>query len=153
MRGLSGRTAVVTGGATLIGQAVVRAFPEAGANVAVDDIDEAAGALTAGLGAQGLLVNTDLRSDEQIDTFASRTVECFGGIDILVNLACSYVDAGFASSRADWLESYGVKGGIYLAQVGLRVVRQGRSTAGGAGERAGSAGRRPVGRGLAIRLR
>ena len=107
MRGLSGRTAVVTGGATLIGQAVVRAFAEAGANVAVADIDEAAGALTAGLGAQGLFVNTDLR-DEQINTFTSRTVECFGGIDILVNLACSYVDDGFASSRADWLESYDV---------------------------------------------
>jgi len=108
MRGLSGRTAVVTGGATLIGQAVVRAFAEAGANVAVADIDDAAGELTAGLGTRGLFVNTDLRSDEQINTFTSRAVECFRGIDILVNLACSYVDDGFASSRADWLESYDV---------------------------------------------
>jgi NAD(P)-dependent dehydrogenase (short-subunit alcohol dehydrogenase family) len=108
MRGLSGRTAVVTGGATLIGQAVVRAFAEAEANVAVADIDEAAGELAAGLGARGLFVSTDLRSDEQINTFTSRAVECFGGIDILVNLACSYVDDGFASSRADWLESYDV---------------------------------------------
>ena len=108
MRGLSGRTAVVTGGATLIGQAVVRAFAEAGANVAVADIDDAAGELTAGLGARGLFVNTDLRSDEQINTFTSRAVECFRGIDILINLACSYVDDGFASSRADWLESYDV---------------------------------------------
>ena len=108
MRGLSGRTAVVTGGATLIGQAVVRAFAEAGANVAVADIDDAAGQLTAGLGARGLFVNTALRSDEQINTFTSRAVECFRGIDILINLACSYVDDGFASSRADWLESYDV---------------------------------------------
>jgi NAD(P)-dependent dehydrogenase (short-subunit alcohol dehydrogenase family) len=36
------------------------------------------------------------------------TVKRFGGIDILVNLASSYVDEGFASSREDWLESLNV---------------------------------------------
>lgn len=109
MDGLDGKTAVVTGGATLIGAAVVRSFREAGANVAVADVDSEGGeALVAELGDGVLFVATDLRDDEQIERFVAATVERFGGIDVLVNLACSYVDDGFASSRADWLESFDV---------------------------------------------
>ena len=52
MRGLSGKTAVVTGGATLIGAGVVRAFCEAGVRVAVADIDAEGGA-APGAGARG----------------------------------------------------------------------------------------------------
>jgi NAD(P)-dependent dehydrogenase (short-subunit alcohol dehydrogenase family) len=109
MDGLDGKTAVVTGGATLIGAAVVRSFREADANVAIADVDSEGGeALAAELGDGVLFVPTDLRDDEQIERFVTATVERFGGIDVLVNLACSYVDDGFASSRADWLESFDV---------------------------------------------
>ena len=102
MRGLSGKTAVVTGGATLIGRAVVEAFREAGANVAVADI------AAAELGNDVFFLETDIRDDDAIARFVDATVERFGGIDFLVNLACSYVDDGFASSREDWLESLNV---------------------------------------------
>ena len=44
MRGLSGKVAIVPGGATKIGQAVVRAFQEAGTRVMVADIDESGAA-------------------------------------------------------------------------------------------------------------
>jgi NAD(P)-dependent dehydrogenase (short-subunit alcohol dehydrogenase family) len=109
MRGLSGRTAAVTGGSTFIGQAVVRAFARAGTAVAVADIDAEGGeALARELGDQVLFRRTDLRSDDEIAAFVAATAERFGGIDLLVNLACSYVDEGFASTRADWLESYDV---------------------------------------------
>ena len=43
MRGLEGSTAIVTGGSTLIGQAVVRAFCARGTSVAIADIDADAG--------------------------------------------------------------------------------------------------------------
>ncbi|MGZ4387558.1 MAG: SDR family oxidoreductase, partial [Gaiellaceae bacterium] len=43
-----------------------------------------------------------------IEAFVAETVARFGGVDFLVNLACSYVDEGFASPRADWLESLNV---------------------------------------------
>lgn len=109
MRGLAGKTAVVTGGATVIGAAVVRAFTQAGANVAVADIDVGGGeALAAELGEHVLFLRTDIRDDGQIDSFVRAAAERFGGIDILVNLACSYVDDGLASPRADWLESLNV---------------------------------------------
>jgi NAD(P)-dependent dehydrogenase (short-subunit alcohol dehydrogenase family) len=102
VRGLSGKTAVVTGGSTLIGRAVVDAFREAGANVAVADI------APAELGDDVLFIETDIRDDAALSRFVDATVERFGGIDFLVNLACSYVDDGFASSREDWLESLNV---------------------------------------------
>ena len=105
MRGLSGKTAVVTGGATLIGRAVVEAFRAAEANVAVADID-AGGA--AKLPDDVLFLETDIRDDAAISRLVDATVERFGGIDFLVNLACSYVDDGFASTREDWLESLDV---------------------------------------------
>jgi NAD(P)-dependent dehydrogenase (short-subunit alcohol dehydrogenase family) len=105
VRGIQGSTAIVTGGATLIGQAVVRAFAERGANVAVADIDtEGAKSLPEGV----FFSDTDIRDDAQIDRFVADVVERFGGVDFLVNLACSYVDDGAASPREDWLESLNV---------------------------------------------
>ena len=106
---LDGKTAIVTGGATLIGAAVVRALHAAGANVAVADIDEAGGrGLSDELGERVLFEAVDLRDDDRIAAFVSATADRFGGIDVLVNLAASYVDSGLASPRADWLESLNV---------------------------------------------
>lgn len=109
MTDLSSRTAIVTGGATLIGAAVVRALHTAGARVAVADIDEEGGRrLPDELGDGVLFEPTDIRDDGQIARLVDSAVQRFGGVDILVNLACSYVDEGLASSREDWLESLNV---------------------------------------------
>jgi NAD(P)-dependent dehydrogenase (short-subunit alcohol dehydrogenase family) len=106
---LDGRAAIVTGGATLIGRAVVRALHDAGASVAVADIDEEGGRAVADeLGERVLFVATDLREDAQIEALVAEATGRFGGLDILVNLATSYVDEGFASPREDWLESLNV---------------------------------------------
>ena len=122
MRGLDGKTAVVTGGATLIGAAVVRAFVAAGTRVAVADRDEEGGArLVDELGDAVLFEPTDIRDDAQLDRLAAATAARFGGIDFLVNLACSYVDEGLASPRADWLESLNVN--VASGAIAAQVVR------------------------------
>ena len=109
MPALDGRAAIVTGGATLIGRAVVRALHDAGASVAVADIDEEGGeALADELGEDVLLVPTDLRADAQVEALIANAVARFGGLDILINLATSYLYEGFASRREDWLESLNV---------------------------------------------
>lgn len=109
MRGLEGSTAIVTGGSTLIGRAVVRALVAHGARVAIADIDAAPGqALADELGDHVLFSETDIRDDAAIAAFVAATVDRFGGIDLLVNLACSYVDDGAVSPRSDWLESLNV---------------------------------------------
>jgi NAD(P)-dependent dehydrogenase (short-subunit alcohol dehydrogenase family) len=106
---LDGRAAIVTGGATLIGRAVVRALHDAGSSVTVADIDEDGGrAIADELGERLLFVPTDLRDDAQIEALVASAVDRFGGLDILVNLATSYVDEGFDSPREDWLESLNV---------------------------------------------
>ncbi|HZU21077.1 MAG TPA: SDR family oxidoreductase [Gaiellaceae bacterium] len=123
---LDAKTGIVTGGATLIGRGVVSALREAGANVAVGDIDEDGG---RALGDDVLFVPTDLRDDTQIAALVDETVARFGGIDILVNLACSYVDDGLASPREDWLESLNVN--VVSAAMTARAVRPHLKTRGG----------------------
>jgi NAD(P)-dependent dehydrogenase (short-subunit alcohol dehydrogenase family) len=106
---LDGKTAIVTGGATLIGAAVVRAFHDAGANVAVADVDAEGGErLAEELGERVLFSAADITDDEQVARFVAATAERFGGVDVLVNLATTYLDDALASSRADWLESLNV---------------------------------------------
>lgn len=113
MRGLSGKVAIVPGGCTKIGRAVVDAFVAAGVKVMVADIAPGEGF------AQGVAFQTcDLRDDAQIAALVQATKDRFGRIDFLVNVACSYLDNGAASTRAEWLESLNVNivGSVMLMQ-------------------------------------
>ena len=119
MNGLAGKTAIVTGGSTLIGQAVVRELHGHGMSVAIADIDDAPGAaLAAELGDRALFLHTDITQDAEITACVDAVADGFGGIDALVNLACSYLDEGFASPRADWLAALDVNvvGAVAMSQ-------------------------------------
>lgn len=108
-KGLAGKSAIVTGGATLIGAGLVRAFQEAGVRVLVADIDVERGEALAAEFPQGVVfLRTDISDDAQVPACIDAAVATHGGIDFLVNLACSYVDDGIHSSRADWLTSFNV---------------------------------------------
>jgi NAD(P)-dependent dehydrogenase (short-subunit alcohol dehydrogenase family) len=108
-RGLEGKGVVVTGGSTIIGQAVVRELHGQGASVAIADIDAARGeALASELGDRVLFLLTDITDDAQLGELVGAAVERFGRLDALVNLACTYVDDGFASPRDDWLTALDV---------------------------------------------
>jgi len=110
-KGLAGKAAIVTGGATIIGAAVVRALQEAGVRVTLADIDAEGGAqVAAACGGEGTVWfrRTDVTDDAQVRACADETAERFGRLDFLVNLACSYVDNGLASTRAEWLTTLDV---------------------------------------------
>jgi NAD(P)-dependent dehydrogenase (short-subunit alcohol dehydrogenase family) len=126
MRGLDGRVAIVPGGATMIGRAVVAAFRAAGTRVMVADIDAAAGAAMAGEGIG--FMPCDLRDDAQIAALVQATLAGFGRIDFLVNVACSYLDNGAASTRAEWLESFDVNvvGSVMLMQAARAELARNR---------------------------
>jgi NAD(P)-dependent dehydrogenase (short-subunit alcohol dehydrogenase family) len=113
MRGLAGKVAIVPGGCTKIGRAVVDGFVAAGAKVMVADI-----APDPGFGEGVAYQRCDLRDDGQIASLVAATKERFGRIDFLVNVACSYLDNGAASTRAEWLESLDVNivGSVMLMQ-------------------------------------
>jgi 2-hydroxycyclohexanecarboxyl-CoA dehydrogenase len=90
--GLQGKTAIVTGGASNIGKAIVEGLFEEGANVVIADVDEAQSErVVAQLNASGrdgaIFVRTDVGEREQVEAMAASTLEAFGQIDILVNNA------------------------------------------------------------------
>jgi NAD(P)-dependent dehydrogenase (short-subunit alcohol dehydrogenase family) len=119
MAEFSGKVAIVTGGATLIGAAVAESLVAAGACVVVADIDTDGGARVAeGLGARGLFIPTDVGDDAAIAAAVAATLARFGRIDVLVNAAACYIDQGAASPRADWAAAFNVNvfGGVALVQ-------------------------------------
>jgi NAD(P)-dependent dehydrogenase (short-subunit alcohol dehydrogenase family) len=80
---LDGKKALVTGGASGIGEAVSRVFTQAGASVVIADIDKSkAEALTAELSGASMVM-CDITDEESVrQTFAG-----LGNLDILVNNA------------------------------------------------------------------
>jgi NAD(P)-dependent dehydrogenase (short-subunit alcohol dehydrogenase family) len=129
MRGLTGKVAIVTGGATSIGAAIVRAFHAAGTKVVIADIDVDAGkALAAELGDGARCQRTDVTDDAEIAACVTAAVAVFGGIDFLINNACSFLDKGLQSSRAEWLTSLNVNlvgGAIFVREVAPHMRRRG----------------------------
>ena len=85
---LSGRIALVTGGARGIGARIAQAMAEQGASVYVADISaEGAGACAATLGAGARGVAMDVTDRKQVDATTAAIVLEHGAIDILVNNA------------------------------------------------------------------
>jgi NAD(P)-dependent dehydrogenase (short-subunit alcohol dehydrogenase family) len=121
MSELAGRTAIVTGGVTKIGQGVVVALREAGATVVVADIDPDGGSKLEPLGNGVHFSHTDIADDNALSRLIEQTVSDHGGIDILVNLACTYKDDGAGSDRGDWLEALNVN--LVSAVMASRAAR------------------------------
>ncbi len=127
---MRGKSAIVTGGATLIGAGVVRALHQAGVRVVVADINAEAGqALADELGEGVLFSRTDITDDAQVAACVALAAERHGGVNYLVNLACSYLDDGIASPREDWLASLNVN--LVSAVMVLKAVRPHFQQAGG----------------------
>ncbi len=88
---LNGRVAAVTGGAGLLGSEFCRALAEAGAQVAVVDLNEAAAAGVAGqlnqVGCRALPVQTDVTRPDSTRLMVETILGQFGRLDILVNSA------------------------------------------------------------------
>ena len=82
---LTGKTAVVTGGAKGIGAAVVRRFTADGANVVIADIDGVNGRELAEACGRALFVPCDVSQEEQVLAVLDAAESQFGPVDILVN--------------------------------------------------------------------
>ena len=84
---LQGQTALVTGGASGIGKAIVALLLKAGASVAVLDKDGAGAEAVAAQDKKSSAFQIDLSRTEGIPVVVNRVIEQFGKIDILVNCA------------------------------------------------------------------
>lgn len=91
---LSGKTAIVTGGAVGIGYGIACRLAEAGSNVVVADQNPAEAELAAkrlaDAGFEATPVRADVAEEPDVERMVATAVEKYGAVDILVNNAGIY---------------------------------------------------------------
>ena len=131
---LSGKVAIVTGGASGIGQGIAFRLAEAGANVMISDIDLDSAHRTAdqikAVGGRVQTIYADAGSVQDTQKTVQATLETFGRLDILVN------NAGFYPFRPlfdideeiwDRVLNVNLKGVFFYSQAAAReMIRGGR---------------------------
>lgn len=116
------KTAIVTGGASGIGEATVREFAARGAAVVLLDINEEAGERIAAelneQGQQAWFRPLDVSAQAACLTAVEQAAQKFGRVDYLVNSAVSFLTKGLDATTADWERSLGVnvRGGANMVQ-------------------------------------
>lgn len=138
MRSLAGKTLLITGGTRGIGLAIGLRAARDGANVAVlgktvephpklpGTIGEAADAIDRA-GGRGLGCPCDLRQDEQVAAAVARTVETFGGIDIVINNASAIFLSGTLETpmkRFDLMQQVNARATFLTSQLCLPHLLQ-----------------------------
>jgi NAD(P)-dependent dehydrogenase (short-subunit alcohol dehydrogenase family) len=85
---LTGKVAIVTGGASGIGAGIVERFLAEGARVVIADVERDRGEdFAATLGADAVFRLTDVSDPDQVGALVAAAVETFGGLDVMVNNA------------------------------------------------------------------
>lgn len=138
---LTGKVAVVTGGAGILGQKFCAGLAEFGAKVAVIDVDEAnakdlAARLVTDHGAEAIGVGCNIADRDSVVEMTKTVVGAFGGVDILHNNAATKSSdlAGFFAPFEDvsleiWREvmSVNLDGAFLVSQaIGLQMISQKR---------------------------
>ena len=126
---LKGRTSLVTGGGQGIGRAYAQALAEAGADVAIVDINPTTAKIAAdelaALGVRSLAIQTDVTVSEQVQRMVKTILDAWGHLDIGVN------NAGIGNwanaedmLEADWdkVIAVNLKGVFLCAQAEGRVM-------------------------------
>ncbi|CAN5326042.1 SDR family oxidoreductase [soil metagenome] len=107
MNRLESKVAIITGGASGIGEATARVFAREGAKVVISDVNESLGKaaaqrLTEG-GADAIFVRTDISNEDQVEALVKATVSRFGRLDtVLNNAGIGHPGLAHETSLADW---------------------------------------------------
>ena len=115
MEELAGKVAVVTGGASGIGRAMVDALLDEGMKVVIGDIEEQAldaalrSVAAAGKGDDIIGVVTDVADGASMEALAARTVEHFGAVHLVhLNAGVAAGGPAWTLSEKDWAWVLGV---------------------------------------------
>ena len=128
---LAGKVAVVTGGASGMGQSTVLRFIEEGASVVVADLNDKNGRATAELvGARGhadcvRFLRVDVAEEEQVEAAVQTAVSEFGGLDIMFNNAG--IGGAFGSILETEVEDWDFTFAALARSVFLGIKHAGRS--------------------------
>ena len=103
---VSGKVALVTGGASGLGKATARALAREGAQVVIADMNEAGAKELAGeLGGSALALRLDVRSEPDWQRAIAETLRAFGGLHVLVNNAGIVVVSSIEDTTLEQLRS------------------------------------------------
>lgn len=130
---LDGKKAFVTGGARGIGKAYATALAEAGADVAIVDLDREAAERTAGgleaLGVKSFALQADVTRPEQVDAMLAQCVKRMGAVHIaFCNAGISINTPAEDMTPDEWNAVLGVNlTGVFLTAqaAGRAMIRQG----------------------------
>lgn len=129
---LSGKSALVTGGARRIGREIALTLARAGADVAITYLNSPQEAIKTAaeikaLGVHGVAVRCDLRDSKAIPGAAKHTTSQLGKLDLLVNNAGAYQTRNFGEiSAEDWDEMFAVniRGAFLITQACEHELRR-----------------------------
>ena len=127
--GLSGRVAIVTGGASGIGRAVAEVLASAGARVVVGDLNGAGAKETAVAihesGGEAVAHEVDVARREQVDALIERATAEWGGLDVLCNVAGVPGDGPLGDLTEDEFDrvvAINLKGTLFACQAAVKVM-------------------------------
>lgn len=106
-----GKVAIVTGGASGLGRAIVTEFCKEGGRVLFTDIQEKSNELVESdkkIGFDTFFCQGDMADESFCKSCVEKTIEVYGRIDYLVNNAFSFTAAGIEASTEDWFRSFEV---------------------------------------------
>jgi NAD(P)-dependent dehydrogenase (short-subunit alcohol dehydrogenase family) len=131
MGSLTGKRALITGGASGIGRATALLFAREGAAVSVVDLDEAGGRAVAQIitdsGGQAIFVRCDVSQAADCQRAVQQTVDKLGGLDILFNNAGIICRASvLETSEEEWdrVMAVNVKSVFLLSKYAIPVMAQ-----------------------------
>ncbi|MFI7699493.1 SDR family NAD(P)-dependent oxidoreductase [Nonomuraea sp. NPDC049480] len=129
---LTGKTAVVTGGSTGIGQEIARRLASEGADIAVADVNPAdeTRELVAGTGRRFFSDKVGVSDEDAIHGFAARVRSELGAADILVNNAAAVLLADIDHVTFDeWRRTFAVNvdGAFLTTKAFLPDLKESRS--------------------------
>ena len=85
---INGIVAVVSGGASGLGEACVRDLVKGGARVSIFDFDEQSGVKVASdMGDRVIFCNTDVTDEKSVEAAIDKTMKFFGSIHVVINCA------------------------------------------------------------------
>jgi len=124
----TGKTVIVTGGNGGIGQGIVQAFVERGADVVIADRAPAVAALKFEGAGTILDIPTDITDRSSVDNMVAQTIDEFKTIDVLINNA----GAGKGQARImdvtpediDWLIQLNIYGTLNCTQSVVKVMSE-----------------------------
>jgi NAD(P)-dependent dehydrogenase (short-subunit alcohol dehydrogenase family) len=143
---MEGRVAVMTGGASLIGVAIARAWVDAGGSIVVGDRNaDVRAEVEDAIRGRGRYVVGEVTDDAHLAELVTTAVDEFGRLDAVVSGPAVFDKSGFAATRAAWHRSLDINlvsaarltdlalphlsdgsAIVYVASISARVSQPGR---------------------------